>query len=397
MKIINFVYFGVVNSPNGAATFYRNLFYHRSEFQIDNFCKPCFYAQDLSVLSDSENVPVAVSKGKGIRLRLQKYAMGSFLFSLLGLYVFCLRHALKVIKKMPDYRNERNDLTFFFNDIFSAYFFLRKRGKCGKVVLILHNDGEATKMLYGQFPRLKGSFVGKYIEKSFVWLISQCDDIVLLSLKSKELFHKLYGIYLTTQRIHVIYNAVESIPISLSNITTRKELVGVSVGTISYRKGFDLLSKAVKQNNVVNPESPILIKCIGNLQDKEIVDNNDSEFVQFLGPLSHSDIVKILSDADFFILCSRDEGMPISILEAMQCRLPIFATNVGAISEMFSDGVEGIIFNPTLYELSEVLKNISNGKYNLKMMGNASFKKYQDCYSIDKMMNSYKKILLYES
>ena len=89
--------------------------------------------------------------------------------------------------------------------------------------------------------------------------------------------------------------------------------------------------------------------------------------------------------------------MPISILEAMQCRLPVFATNVGAISEMFSDGVEGIIFNPTLYELSEVLNNISNGKYNLKMMGNASFKKYQDCYSIDKMVNSYKKILLYES
>lgn len=397
MRKINFVYFGVVNSPNGAATFYRNLFYQRSQFQIKGVCEPYFYAQNVSVLNDSENMPVAISQGARLRLNLQKYAVHSFVFSVIGLYVFCLRHAMKVVKNMPDFKNKGDSLTFFFNDIFSAYCFLRKRGKCGKVVLVLHNDGEATKMLYGQFPKLKGTFVGRYIEKAFLWLISQCDDIILLSAKSKEIFYKLYGTHLSTQRIHIVYNAVDTIPYSLPINMFRKELVGVSVGTISYRKGFDLLVNAVRQISETKPDFSIQFKCIGNLQDKEIIDSNSSKSIQFLGSLPHSEIVRILLNADFFILCSRDEGMPISILEAMQCRLPIFATNVGAIPEMFSNGVEGIIFEPTLLELTDVLKNISIGKYDLKQMGDASFEKFQNSYSIEKMIDSYKKVLLYES
>ena len=46
---------------------------------------------------------------------------------------------------------------------------------------------------------------------------------------------------------------------------------------------------------------------------------------------------KYLSEADLFILTSKDEGLPISIIEAMRASLPIIATKIAGIPEMIID------------------------------------------------------------
>ena len=53
--------------------------------------------------------------------------------------------------------------------------------------------------------------------------------------------------------------------------------------------------------------------------------------VHFLG--SVSDIPEVLSAMDVFSLTSHNEAKPVSILEAMACRRPVVATNVGSVSE----------------------------------------------------------------
>jgi glycosyltransferase involved in cell wall biosynthesis len=50
--------------------------------------------------------------------------------------------------------------------------------------------------------------------------------------------------------------------------------------------------------------------------------------------------------ADAFCLPSFDEGLPMSMLEAMAHRLPVLATTVGAIPEAVADGVEALLFEP---------------------------------------------------
>lgn len=45
--------------------------------------------------------------------------------------------------------------------------------------------------------------------------------------------------------------------------------------------------------------------------------------------------------ADCFLLTSISEGMPLSVLEAMSCSLPVVATRCGAVAEMVQDGVTG--------------------------------------------------------
>jgi glycosyltransferase involved in cell wall biosynthesis len=61
---------------------------------------------------------------------------------------------------------------------------------------------------------------------------------------------------------------------------------------------------------------------------------------------SRSDIDRLLPGADAFVLSSKREGLPMSILEAMAAGLPVIATRVGGIPEVIKDGENGILVQP---------------------------------------------------
>ena len=63
--------------------------------------------------------------------------------------------------------------------------------------------------------------------------------------------------------------------------------------------------------------------------------------IAFLGEIK--DIQSVLSKADIFLLISNSEGLPISIIEAMQARLAIIATDVGGVSELIQHHKNGLL------------------------------------------------------
>jgi glycosyltransferase involved in cell wall biosynthesis len=69
-----------------------------------------------------------------------------------------------------------------------------------------------------------------------------------------------------------------------------------------------------------------------------------SSTVLFLG--FKEDVRPFLAAADIFVLPSRTEGLPFSLLEAMSSGLACVATDVGAVGEVISDGVDGLIVPP---------------------------------------------------
>jgi glycosyltransferase involved in cell wall biosynthesis len=61
---------------------------------------------------------------------------------------------------------------------------------------------------------------------------------------------------------------------------------------------------------------------------------------------SQNDIKYILSQATIGILCSTDEGFPVSLLEYGLAQLAVVCTNVGYCPEVVKDNYSGLLFDP---------------------------------------------------
>ncbi len=74
--------------------------------------------------------------------------------------------------------------------------------------------------------------------------------------------------------------------------------------------------------------------------------------VDFRGPLDRDGVRDLLGRCDAFALPSvvtrtgKCEGIPVALMEAMACALPVLATRVGAVDELVTTGVDGRLVAP---------------------------------------------------
>lgn len=95
---------------------------------------------------------------------------------------------------------------------------------------------------------------------------------------------------------------------------------------------------------------------------------------------------KHLAQADIFVLLSENEGLPISIIEAMRAGLAIISTNVSGIPELVSND-NGLLIRPDAEQLAEILFN--SEKYNWKQMGENSRQLYERKFTFERMKMDY--------
>ena len=84
--------------------------------------------------------------------------------------------------------------------------------------------------------------------------------------------------------------------------------------------------------------------------------------VVLVGQVSHDDVIQYYQThvVDLFINLSTNEGVPVSIMEAISFDIPAVATNVGATSEIVCDETGFLLTpNPQAMEVADAIHNIS--------------------------------------
>ena len=80
-----------------------------------------------------------------------------------------------------------------------------------------------------------------------------------------------------------------------------------------------------------------------------------------------------LAQADVFVLPSYNEGLPVSLLEAMAYGVPVISTRVGGIPELVRDGIDGFLIEPgDRAALEDRLRRLAEDARLRRTMGDAA-------------------------
>ncbi|MDC3408804.1 glycosyltransferase family 4 protein [Burkholderiales bacterium] len=116
-----------------------------------------------------------------------------------------------------------------------------------------------------------------------------------------------------------------------------------------------------------------------------------SKKIQFYGFVQP--ICDYYANSDIFVLCSRSEAFPISVLEAMRAGKPIIATDTGGISEQIENGVSGLIVPvDDSMALTESLLLLKRNRALRLRLGIAARKRYETLFTSAIMVAKYSKI-----
>ena len=106
---------------------------------------------------------------------------------------------------------------------------------------------------------------------------------------------------------------------------------------------------------------------------------------EFLGWITGEDKERLFERAGIYCLPSKNEGMPMSVLEAMAHGVPTIATPVGGVPQVIEDGVNGYLM-PVDDEarLSELLCNLMDSRDLRMSIGSAGRQTISDHFNIER-------------
>jgi len=177
-----------------------------------------------------------------------------------------------------------------------------------------------------------------------------------------------------------------------------EELTVIMVARNDYQKDYTTFFRALGRTNVRR------VLVVGAGTDKpefkrlafELSRFRGAE-IEFLG--IRSDVGSLLEQASLFVLSSRFEGLPISIIEAMSKGLPIVASDVGGVRELVRHGDNGFLFAAgDCFELANLINKFSQDIALVRRCGAASLSRFSNDFSrevmVDKATLVYARVLM---
>lgn len=164
---------------------------------------------------------------------------------------------------------------------------------------------------------------------------------VALSPEVQRTVAEVYGL----DRIPVIFNGVDfSRCVPKTDYELREPIQLVHIGRFDDQKNHAGLLQAFEKLLRIYPNCRLNLLGDGQLRKPMEVYARElgiDQKVRFLG--TQADVHPYLHDADIFLLPSKFEGMPMTIIEAMGTGLPIVASGVGGVPDMLRNGESGLL------------------------------------------------------
>lgn len=393
MKIkVDLIHGGWLKAPNGASSVLRS-FYDNRELFNENDISLSFYTMDainnkfeMTNKTDYQKNSV-INKVKTIINYLSKYFS---VISLFNIYMTYCRHAIIIAKKYTTI-DQKGDIVFI-HDIFTAYYYFKYRITNQKSCLVLHTNGDTFNMLKIYYPCLKNSIAYKVLLKMENQVLINSNKILFVSKASMDLFNKNYSCH--KEKTGYVHNGIvlnSQIDDNVKFEYNYKYRL-CCVGTISPRKGQFRLVKALSllPKDLLNEIHVTLIGSGIDYDDivKFIKDKQIERHVAMPG--SRNDVDRFLSQSNIFILPSNDEGLPISILEAMRMSLPIISTNIAGIPEQVIPLYNGLLINPDEQSIYNALLQLP--QLDINELGKNSRLLFEKEYTINRMITNYSNI-----
>lgn len=181
------------------------------------------------------------------------------------------------------------------------------------------------------------------------------------------------------------------------------------VGRLDVDKGVDLLLKAVQKviesNGFIQSNKDFSLHLAGNGPDRKSLENlaaklGISKYIKFHGIVTGEELIHLYKSCDLFVMPSRLDAFPLSILEAGAARLPILASNTGDLKLMVVENVNGHLFeSEDLDELAYYLEYYA-GNPHLESLGEASYELIRQEFpwsrTIQKILRVYENLLTQE-
>ena len=250
------------------------------------------------------------------------------------------------------------------------------------------NDG-SNKVLEIHFSRFKRIQYGRKGLWRIADLLRSRTDIKTVSRYKKfvVLTHEDQGYWHNLPNIEVIPNA-NTLHVKPKYDTESKRVI--AVGRFSYQKGFDRLIEAWKEVSKSYADWSLHIYGDGNKDDivKLIETLNLRQSVRL--HKATADIINRYKESSFLVMSSRYEGLPMVMIEAQSCGLPVvsFDCKCGP-KDIITDGVNGLLVKDgNIAGLSEAIARMIEYPEARERMSRAAVERMSE-YDEDMIMNRW--------
>ena len=172
----------------------------------------------------------------------------------------------------------------------------------------------------------------------------------------------------------------------------------IIVGHLSEVKGYPTFLRAARQ--ILDAVGGCEFLALGgetiapgyrSYLDRLAGDLGVTEHVHFLG--WHPEVAEIVGSADVMVLPSTAEGLPLAVLEAMACAIPVVATNVGGTPEAVVDGQTGFLVTPGDHDAlaSRITRLLRDAELS-RRFGDAGRQRAISLFSLDRVVEQVERL-----